>query len=159
MKKIKNLGMYAVIGVLGLISSCKKETTHLPTPSYDKTNLRSMIKIANPTVYNKLYGGLKTTTSTVYVTHGILKSASSECLESPSTICSVVVITTTCREASTGGDPIVLPIDGQNYSYNSDGKVGAVLILATDNVPTSLNVKSVNITDENGNSAISYETY
>ena len=159
MKKIKNLGMYAVIGVLGLISSCKKEATQLPSPSYDKTNLRSMIKIANPSVYNKIYGGLKTTSSTIYVTHGILKSSSSECLESPSTICSVVVTTTTKREASTGGDPIVLPIDGENYTYNSDGQAGAVLILATDNVPTSLNIKSVKITDNNGNSDISYETY
>ena len=161
-KTMKKLTIFAFIGAFALvsiISSCKKESGPLAKPTYDKSDLKSIIKLSNPNVYHRLYGGLKTTGTIVYVTHGVLKDPAFECLENPSVICSVVVISTGGREESTGGDPIVVPLDSGSYSFSSTNPGDGVLILAKDNAPVSYDIKNVSITDASGTPTISYATY
>ena len=161
-KTMKKLTIFAFIGAFALvsiISSCKKESGPLAKPSYDKSDLKSIIKLANPTLYKNIYSGLKTTTTTIYITYGVLKDPAFECLENPSVICSVVVIKTGSKDDSSGGDPIVIPLNGGDYTYTSTNPGDGVLILAEDSTPVSYDIKSVNITDASGTPTISYATY
>ncbi len=176
---MKKLSMLAVIGTMSLVSvmsSCKKEAAVTPIPhySYDNTDMKTMIKLSNKNLYERMYGGGKEPGTVVYIEHGFnMPPTFDDCQENPSAICGIVIIINgpdgplTAVADSTGTPPptyassAVMNIDGIDYNFSAAHKGDAVLVMAKPDAPVAYDIKNVSITtvDGVGTKNISYEIY
>jgi len=176
---MKKLSMIAIIGTIGLVSvmsSCKKEASVTPIPHYcyDNTDMKTMIKLSNKNLYERMYGGGKEPGTIVYIEHGFnMPPTFDDCQENPSAICGIVIIIngpdgplTAVSDSTTTQPPIyatsaVMNIDGIDYTYSAAHKGDAILVLAKPDAPVAYDIKNVSITsiDGVGTKNISYEIY
>ena len=171
MKKLSIFTLISCVSLLTLVSSCKKESPLTPVAKYgyDNNDVKSMIKIANKNLYNRIYSS-KAPSTTIYITHGLLIDPAFECLDYPPAICSIVIVidgghpvdslaVSTPPEGSTYASSATLSIDNTNYSYTAVKPGDATLILAKQASPVAYDIKSVSIIDVNGKKDISYEIF
>lgn len=172
MKKLSILAFIGIVGLLSVMSSCKKETAVTPTPSYnyDNTDVKTMIKLSNKDLYNRMYGGGKEPSTIIYVEHGYNQPPTfDDCEENPAAICGIVIIVnhdivapdSTVTTTSTTASSAVVSIDGIDYTYNAANKGDAILVIAKPDAPKSYDIKNLSIKsiDGVGTKEFTYEIY
>ncbi len=155
MKKINTIALICTAAVALTVSSCSKEPLAQPKGvcSYDNTDVKSIIKAANPELYTRMYEN-KQEPGTITIIKGY-HDAGGNCTDEIDEICSIIVVTT--HPALTIQDSISLYDSNPNINLSFNAKGDAVLIEAKPDAPTSADVRTVDITvDANGNKTISY---
>ncbi len=154
MKKFNSIALVCTVVVMLVVTSCSKGPVAKPrfTSNYDKSSVKSIMKLANPALYSKMYES-KDQTGTITIIKGI-HDMGGNCIDDEA-ICSVVVITT--HPAISVQDSISLYDADPSLNLSFAAKGDAVLIQAKPDAPTSDTIRTVDvIVNANGDKVISY---
>ncbi len=158
---MKKINFFALIGtalvVAVLATSCSKGKLATPraTFKYDNSDAKSIIKLANPDLYKKVYDQ-KQEPGTITIVKGY-HDMSNNCQDDDA-ICSIIVVTT--YPAITVQDSISLYDSDPNLSLAFNAKGQAYLIEAKPEFPTSTEIRTLEIVvDMNGKKTINCVPY
>lgn len=144
MKKIKLIALIGAAAVLSLATSCKKECPAKPTQtcSYNNKDLKTIIKLANPALYHKMYEQKDIISSDILIIKGF-NDGYGNC-EDKDCICTVIV--TTVYSALGVSDSLNITSSSPNVNVSFPNPGDATLILAKPDAPVSVDPQSVQVT-------------
>ncbi len=159
---MKKLTLFALTGaavVTALMSSCTKDTAAIkPTPkfNYDNKDLKTVIKLANPNLYEKMFVQKDIIDRTVLVIKGA-NDGFGNC-DDGDCICTVIVITT--YPGLTANDSINVTGNSPNVTLSFAQSGDGALILATPDSPKYIDPAKLSITTlMDGRKRITYVPY